>query len=98
MGRIERYPDRLIEIFHDFIVDMRSPSKEYSVFPTVQSVRLEAGRGRTTFGRPVPSTSQNARQFREKDVGPARHPPSPTILVHLVMSQFLLFVLFYQDI
>ena len=34
-----------------------------SVFPTGQSVRLELGRGRTTFCRPVPSSSQIARAF-----------------------------------
>ena len=41
-----------------------------SVFPTGQSVRLESGRGRTTFCRPVPSSSQIARRFRVEDVGP----------------------------
>ena len=51
-----------------------------AVFPTVQSVRLEPGRRRTTFCRPVPSSSQIARQFRVEDVGPHRPPPSPPII------------------
>jgi len=48
-----------------------------AVFPTGQSVRLELGRGRTTFCRPVPSSSQIARAFRVKDVGPRSPPQSP---------------------
>ena len=48
----------------------------YTVFPTVQSVRLESRRGRTTFCRPVPSSTQIARRFRVEDVGPRSHLPS----------------------
>jgi len=47
------------------------------VFPTGQSVRLELGRGRTTFCRPVLSSSQIARAFRVMDVGPRSPPQSP---------------------
>ena len=49
-------------------------TEKKAVFPTGQSVRLEPGRGRTTVCRPVPSSSQIARAFGAKDVGPGSPP------------------------
>ena len=54
----------------------QTPEPAHPVFPTVQSVRLESGRGRTTFCRPVPSSTQIARRFRVEDVRPRSHLPS----------------------
>ena len=52
-----------------------------SVFPMGQSVRLESGRGRTTFCRPIQSSSQIARV---EDVGARSHYRH----INPVMSQF----------
>jgi len=62
-AELEEHHGRALQVIH--FKPVKGDIRRYleTVFPTGQSVRLEVGRGRTTFGRPVPSASQNARRF-----------------------------------